>query len=119
MEEILELATRLGKCIAKEPRAKAMAEARAALDNSLEDRQRLKDYEDQQRKLGELEVQGKPIEPEDKRRLADLHAGVIGSQVIKDWLKAQADYVELMSAVSQRVEAETLGPQDRAPATDS
>ena len=47
--------------------------------------------------------------PEDKRRLAELHAKLAGSEVIKALLKAQADYVELMTAVSQRIEQETMG----------
>jgi hypothetical protein len=56
----------------------------------------------------------KPIAPEDKRRLADLHAKVIGSRVIKDVLKAQADYLELMTAVSQRIEEAALGLADES-----
>ncbi len=109
MQEILELATKLGRRMAADPRAQRMAAARTALDESLEDRQILHDYEEQQRKVGGLEAEGKPIEPEDKRRLAELHAKLAGSEVIKALLKAQADYVELMTAVSQRIEQETMG----------
>jgi hypothetical protein len=74
----------------------------------------LADYEAQQQKMNELAAAGRPIEPEDKRRLADLHAKVIGSRVIKDVLKAQADYVELMTAVSQRIEEAALGLADES-----
>lgn len=109
MDEILEIAKRLGERIAADPRGRQMADARAALDGSLQDRQLLQDYEAQQQKMHELEASGKPIEPEDKRRLADLHGKVIGSRVIKDLLKAQADYLELMTLVSQRIEEAALG----------
>ncbi len=109
MDEILELATRLGERIAADPRGRMMADARAALDASLQDRQLLQDYEAQQRKMHELESAGKPIEPDDKRRLADLHVKVIGSSIIKNVLKAQADYLELMTLVSQRIEEAALG----------
>ncbi len=108
MDEILDLATRLGKRISQDPRAGKMAEAQVALENSLADRQLLADYETQQQKIYELEVSGKPIEPDDKRRLADLHAKVVGSNVIKEVLKAQADFLEIMNSVSQRIEQEAL-----------
>jgi len=110
MEEILELAAALGKRIAADPRVIRMAEARAAFDKSPEDRQMLSDYEQAQRKIHELDIQGKPIEPQDKRRLADLHAKVVDSEVVKALMKAQMDYAALMSAVSQRIDREALGP---------
>jgi len=109
MDEILELAAQLGKRIAADPRGKQMAAAQAALDGSLRDRQLLQDYETQQQHIHSLEMSGKPIEPEDKRKLADLHGQVIGSTVIKSLLKAQADYVELMTLVSQRIEDAAFG----------
>jgi cell fate (sporulation/competence/biofilm development) regulator YlbF (YheA/YmcA/DUF963 family) len=114
VDQILELAARLGEQIAADPRGRQMADARAALDGSLQDRQLLEDYEAQQQKMNELAAAGRPIEPEDKRRLADLHAKVIGSRVIKDVLKAQADYLELMTAVSQRIEEAALGLADES-----
>ena len=109
VDDILDLATRLGKHIASDPRGHAMAQARDALEKSADDRQLLADYQSQQQKIHELEVGGKPIEADDKRRLADLHGKVISSQVIKDLLKAQTDYVELMTQVSSRIEHEALG----------
>lgn len=113
MDEILELAAKLGKQIAADPRAERMSNAREALEKSAADRQLLGDYEDQQRKMMEMETQGKPIEPADKHRLAELHQKVVSSEIIKDLVKAQADYLELMTLVSQRVEQEALGMADR------
>ena len=109
MDEILDLARRLGARIAADSRGRQMANARVALDGSLQDRQLLQDYEAQQQKMHELEATGRPIEPEDKRRLADFHGKVIGSCIIKDLLKAQADYLELMTLVSQQIEEAALG----------
>ena len=108
MDEILDLAARLGKSIGADPRAKRLTEARAALQNSLEDRQLLADYENQQRKMHALEIENKPIEPEDKRKLADLHGKVISSKALKDLLTVEADYLELTTMVSQRIEQEAL-----------
>ena len=110
MNEILDLATKLGKLMAAHPHTKSMCEARAALDESIEDRQLVSDYEAARQKLGELEQQQKPIEPEDKRNLADLHAKIAGSEVVKALMKAQVDYTTLMSTVSQRIEQEATRP---------
>jgi len=115
MDEILDFATRLGQRIAADPRGRQMADARAALDGSLSDRQLLQDYETQQHKMHELEASGRPIEPEDKRKLADLHGKVVGSPIIKDLLKAQADYLELMTLVSQHIEEAALGLTEESP----
>lgn len=109
MDEILELATKLGKRIAQDPRAVAMADAKEALDSSPVDRELLADYEHQQHKLHTLEMGGKPIEPEDKRRLAELHEKVVSSEAIKLLIKAQANYVELMTQVTRRVEEYAMG----------
>ena len=108
MEDILELAEKLGKRIAEDTRAKRMADARAAFEKSTEARQILDDYESHQQKLGELQMANRPIEPADKRRLADLHQKVISDPVLKDLLRAQADYLELMTLVSSRIEQESL-----------
>ncbi len=111
MEEILELAAQLGKRIAADARGKQMAAAQSALEASMADRQLLADYEQQQQRIHSLEVAGKPIEPEDKRKLADLHGKVIASPVIKNLLKAQADYFELMTLVSHQIEEAALSGQ--------
>ena len=107
MDEILELAAKLGKLMASDPRAQAMTAARKKLEESLQDRELINDYESQQKKVAELEAAGKPIEPQDKRKIADLHAKVVGSEIIKGLMKAQTGYVELMSAVSRRIEEQT------------
>ncbi len=113
MDEIMELAGKLGTLIAADPRGQRIAKAQAALAGSPDDRQRLADLEAQQGKVHTLEVQGKPIEPDDKRRLIDLQAKVAGSEVVKDLLGAQADFAELMSAVLQKIEQQVMGSADR------
>lgn len=104
MDEIMDLAKKLGERIGADARAKAMGAARTALEKSMTDRQLLADYENAQMTLHSLESAGKPIEPDQKRKFADLHGKVIASVVIKNLLKAQADYLELMSNVSQQIE---------------
>lgn len=117
MEEILKLAEQLGKRIAADPRGQKFARARAAFDADLPARQLINDYESQQQKMAELEMAGKPIEPEDKRRLTDLHQKVVGNAVLKDLLKAQADYLELMTTISERIEREAFSANGSAGST--
>jgi len=112
MDDIMELAGKLGERIGRDPRAQAMGDARAALEKSLTDRQLLADYENAQQTLHSLETAGKPIEPDQKRKLAELHAKVVGSTIIKNLLKAQADYLELMTNVSQRIEDASIDTLD-------
>jgi len=109
MQDILEMAGRLGKQVAADARAQRLAKARTAFDGNVEARRLIDEYERQQNKVAELEMTGKPIEPVDKRRLMDLHQQVISSPVLKDLLKAQADYVEMMALISERIEREALG----------
>ena len=109
----MELAGKLGTLIAADPRGQRIAKAQAALGDSPDDRQRLADLEAQQRKVQALAAKGKPIEPEDKRRLIDLQGEVAGSEVIKDLLGAQADFAELMSAVLQGIAQQVMGSADQ------
>jgi cell fate (sporulation/competence/biofilm development) regulator YlbF (YheA/YmcA/DUF963 family) len=112
MNDILELAARLGKRIAEDERGRRLAESRQALEHSLADRQLLADFEDCQHRILDLQQAGRPIEPADKRKLADLQDRVAGSTVIRNLLKAQADYLELMSHITERIEREALGVEE-------
>jgi cell fate (sporulation/competence/biofilm development) regulator YlbF (YheA/YmcA/DUF963 family) len=109
MEDILELASKLGKRIASNDRATAFTKARQALEANLEARQLLADYEESQHKIAELEATGKPLEPDDKRKMADLHSKVVGNEVLKDLLKTQTDFLQMMTLVSQKIESEAIG----------
>ncbi|MFQ5592258.1 MAG: YlbF family regulator [Phycisphaerae bacterium] len=111
MDEILELATKLGKLIQAHPTAERLAKARSHLGSGTEGRRLLQDYETAQNKVRELEAKGSPIEPEDERALVDLHAKVAGSQLIKEFMKAQMEYAELMRAVATRIKQEVNEPE--------
>lgn len=119
MTDIVELAERLGKRIATDPRGTRMASAQRALDASLPDRQLLADYEQHQLRLAQQQMAGGPIEPEDKRKLVELQQKVAGNAVLKELLAAQADLVELLHTVWARVEIEVFGEEAAAPSTRS
>jgi len=108
MEDILELAAKLGKRIADDPRTRAFSKARKTLESNAEARQTIADYEQIQQKVTELQAGGKPIEPQDKHKLKDLHEKVIGNDVLKELLKTQADFLQLMTTVSETIESNAL-----------
>ena len=104
MEEILELARRLGKRIAENSRGKAFREAQKALADNSEAQSLLKELNEVARRIQTLEDQRKPLEPEDKRKLADMQQRVAGNECLANYAKVQADYVELMQRVSASME---------------
>ena len=104
MDEILGLACQLGKRIAEHPRGKAFREAQRALAEDSEAQSLLKEFNDQAQHIQALEAQNRPIEPEDKRKLADTQQRVAGNPYLSSYAKAQADYLEMMQQVSSAIE---------------
>ena len=106
MEETLEIASKLGAAIAKHNRYKMFKDAEEQLKKDDEAKEISEKLEKQSRKIHELEKDLKPVEVEDKQKLRQLKEKVASNQSIQNFLKAQADYVELMAKVNKRIEAE-------------
>ena len=106
MEEILEIASKLGAAIANHNRYKMFKEAEGQLKEDDEARGISEELEKQSRKIHELEKDLKPVEVEDKNRLQQLKEKVASNQSIQKFLKAQADYIELMTKANKRIDAE-------------
>ncbi len=103
MEQITELAEKLGKAIAESPQAKRMEKSRQALHEKPELEKTLKDYQDQSDKIARLQRDQKPIEPEDKHRLEDLQNNLLAADEFKELTAAQVEYVDLMRKVNQAI----------------
>jgi len=106
MEEILEIASKLGAAIANHNRYKMFKEAEKQLKKDDEAKEISEELEKQSRKIYELEKDLKPVEVEDKKKLQQLKEKVASNQSIQRFLKVQADYVELMTKVNKRIEVE-------------
>ena len=104
MDEILELARRLGKLIAAHPRGSAFRQSQETLAKDEEAQKLLIGYNEQIQRIQALEAQQKPVEPEDKRKLADAQQNMATNACVSDYAKAQADYVEIMQRVSAAIE---------------
>ena len=101
LQQINELAGTLGEAIASHERCKTLREAVAALHADAEAKQLEQDYAAAAATLREKTGSGQPLEPEDKRREAELRNQVATHPTIRTFLRAQADFQELMNGVNQ------------------
>jgi len=113
MEEILTLASDLGKLIAKQERYLKLREAEDAAAADKETSGLLESFERQRRKVAELEVAQAPVEPEDKRELQRLSDAVHTRPVLQNLAKAQADYMEMMNKVNAAIRRELDIPTEK------
>lgn len=104
MQEIVKQAEKLGAAIAAHARCKALGEARDALAKDEAAQQLQKDYDAAAETLQRKLAAGEPLEPEDKRREAELRGRLAGNETLAAFVRAQADFHELMVAVNEALE---------------
>ena len=101
MEEILELAQKLGNLLKNDSRFRALMEAEKKLAADAEAKKLLYDFQAQSQKIMDLERRTQPVEVEDKRRLRELHEKVAGHPLIKEFTKARVEYAGLMNNINR------------------
>ncbi len=114
LEDITAEAGKLGALIAETAVSKAFLKHRQVLQEDKQALEVMGDYQQQLQKIAELESSGKPIEPEDKHKLSELQQKVASNEALKGWMKAQADFSELMGKVNKAIAEpfqDTLGGQ--------
>ena len=104
-DQITSKAAELGGFIANSPAGKALLKARQELQADEQAHKILEDYQKQMQKIAKLEEEGKPIEPQDKRMLVELQQKVASHSTLKLWIKAQADFSQLMHTVNRSIAA--------------
>ncbi len=110
MQAALELAEKLGKLLAQDPKIKAYIQALDDLNADTHAQQLLRDYEAQARKIAELERQVKPVEVDDKKKLVDLQAQIASSQLVKRFLQTQVEHLDLLRKVHQKINQQLEPP---------
>ncbi len=113
MEELLEIASKLGAAIANNNRYKEFKEAEEQLKKDDEAVEISEELEKQSRKIHGMEKDLKPVEVEDKKRLQQLKEKVASNQSIQKFLKVKTDYIELMTKVNKCIEAELAPANDQ------
>ncbi|MCK4851103.1 MAG: YlbF family regulator, partial [Phycisphaerae bacterium] len=83
--------------------SRAFLQSRQGVQQDKQALEILEDYQRQLQKIAELDSSGKPIEPEDKHMLTELQQKVASNETLKCWMKAQADFSELMGKVNKAI----------------
>ena len=104
-DKITAKAAELGKLIAASPSGTVLLKARQELQTDEQALKMLEAYQEQMQAIAQLEKDGKPIEPEDKHKLVELQQNVASNATLKLWIKAQADFSQLMRDVNQAIAA--------------
>lgn len=107
MDRVIQLARRLGQAIAEDARCAALKEARTAFEADAEASQLRQDYDEAASVLHEKLARGEPLEPEEKRREAELRSRVAGNETLRRLVRAQADFQQLMTEANEAIEEET------------
>ena len=113
MDDVLDLARRLGQEIRRHERYRLLRDAEQKVMSNPEAVKVQEDLEGQLHKMQDLESQGKPIEVADKRELARLQQVARSLPALQQLLKVQADYFEMMNKVNRTILQE-LAPADDA-----
>ena len=104
MEELLKKAAALGEEVGRHPRVAALATARKAVLADKEAQRLLGEHERLVEQVTQLRQQQKPIEPDDKRKLAECEASMAAHPAFKELLRTQTDYLDLMNQIQRALE---------------
>jgi len=111
LDDILKGARELGKKIAEHGRSKQFQAAAKAVEADKEAQSLMRSYREAVNKIATLEAQGKPIEPGDKRTAAEAQQKLAGNAPIKEMMKQQANYMEMMHSVMGAIEEAAAGEE--------
>ena len=114
MDEVLELASKLSKAIARSTR---FEDLRAAEKEVMADKpavEKVQARDELIQKLAEKERKVEPIEPEEKRQLAELDEFVRTNEKLAVLSKTQADFQELLNLVNQKITQALGAPEPDA-----
>lgn len=103
-DRIEALARKLGEAIAAHERCGLLKAAAKAVETDAAAQQLEKDYHEAVELLRSKAAAGRPLEPEEKRREAELREEVATSPTIQAYVRAQADFQELMHLIHSTIE---------------
>ncbi len=104
MNDIVDLAERLGKAIADSSQGRALREGRKGLEQEKNLSKLLEDFRAQTERIAKLEAEQKPIEVDDKHKLQELREKLTGSETFKKYTAAQVEYIDLMRKVNDALQ---------------
>ena len=114
MDEVLELAAKLSKAIARSKRFADLRETEKVVMSDEVAVAKIKARDELLTKLVEKERKVEPIEPEEKRALAELDEFVKTNEKLAALSKAQADFQEMLNLVNQQITQALGAPEPDA-----
>lgn len=106
MDDLVQLAERLGKAIAGCDQAVKLREARKAMNGEPGLAEIMKQYGEQSENIARLDAANQPVEVEDKHKLAELRGKLVSSETFKKFTAAQVDYVDMMRKVNEALQSQ-------------
>ncbi|BAM03585.1 YlbF family regulator [Phycisphaera mikurensis] len=106
-QAILDAATEVGKLLKGSDAVERLNAAAKAFRDDVTAQRTVVDFNRFLQTLAQKESQGQPIEVEDKRKLTELQDKVASDPQLRNMQKAQMDYVDLLRAVDQAIQAQT------------
>ncbi|MFW6146199.1 MAG: YlbF family regulator [Planctomycetota bacterium] len=97
----LDLAEKLGDALSQSDQAQTLRDAKGKVEANPELIQLMNEYQQQMDKVTQQEGAGETIEPDDKRRLKDLHDKLVADPAFKEFNDAQMEYVDLMRRINE------------------
>jgi len=104
MEQLIEMAKRLGRQIATHERTVMLKKAQKEVDQDPQAEKLVREYQEQAGKIQQLELEQKPIEVEDKRKLKDIELKIAENDHLKEMTLCQMNFVEMMRKVKQAID---------------
>jgi cell fate (sporulation/competence/biofilm development) regulator YlbF (YheA/YmcA/DUF963 family) len=99
VDDILQLAQKLGVAIAQSPQGAGLRGAKKQLDSQPDVKKLMDDYRRQSDRIATLEREKKPVEVEDKRKLQETNDQLVANDFFKQYMAAQVEYLDLMRKV--------------------
>ena len=106
MDQVIELAKRLGKQLSAHERTAELKLAQQGADSDSEAGELVKSYQEQMQRIAELEKEQKPIEVADKKKLRALEEKISMNPVLSNLTRRQVDFVEMMRKVKEAIDDE-------------
>jgi len=106
MDQLIAMARRLGQEIARHERTTLLKKAQDEVDADPETKRLVEQYHQQVEKIHFLEQQQKPVEVDDKHKLAHLEQQISIHPQLANLTRRQADFVEMMHKIKETIDRE-------------
>ena len=104
MDEILKRARELGEAAGRHERVEALRAASRAFEEDSAAQELRREYDVAVTRLQSNLAHGRPLEPDEKRKEADLRDRVGASKTIQALVRAQADFHEFLNRVNEEIQ---------------